>query len=173
MHYGMCLIWSSDRTFKSLQLKRKSDVSAFITAPACKHIPTALQFILRNHQNTGDWNDTCQPIWSQDFKTKCMHAVEISAVSNVTPDFCHYYLRKGTTGCPSPCHTHPTLTIICWMYLYRLQIIKGLKKYSILRVLAFHFRWTQNHFHAQLTFALDVDIFRKVLQKNCGIGVKQ
>jgi hypothetical protein len=31
-------------------------------------------------------------------------------------------------GCPSPCHTHPTLTLICWMYLYRLQIIKGYYK---------------------------------------------
>jgi hypothetical protein len=47
---------------QDLRLKRKSDVSAFNTAPACRHIPTASQFILRNHQNTGDWNDTCQPI---------------------------------------------------------------------------------------------------------------
>jgi hypothetical protein len=36
------------------QLKRKSDVSAFITDPVWNHIPTASQFILRNHQNTGD-----------------------------------------------------------------------------------------------------------------------
>jgi hypothetical protein len=50
----------------------------------------SLQFILRNHQNTGDWNDTCQPIWSQDFRSKCMHVVEMSAIPHVTPDFCHY-----------------------------------------------------------------------------------
>jgi hypothetical protein len=90
MHHGMCLTWSSDKTFKSLRLKRKSDVSAFNTAPVCKHIPTASQFILRNHQNTGDWNDTCQPIWSQDFESKCMHVVEISVIPHVTPGFCHY-----------------------------------------------------------------------------------
>jgi hypothetical protein len=33
---------------------RLSDVSAFITALACKHIPIASQLILRSHQNTGD-----------------------------------------------------------------------------------------------------------------------
>jgi hypothetical protein len=125
MHHCMCLTLSSDKTFKSLQLNRKSDVSVFNTAPACKHIPTSSQFILRNHQNTGDWNDTCRLIWSQDFKGKCMHVVEISVVAHVTPGFCHYKLRKGTTGCPSPCQTHATLTLIFWMYLYRLQIIKS------------------------------------------------
>jgi hypothetical protein len=31
MHHGMCLTWSSDKTFRSLRLKRKSDVSAFNT----------------------------------------------------------------------------------------------------------------------------------------------
>jgi hypothetical protein len=36
-----------------LRLKRNSDVSAFNTAPAYRHIPTASQLILRNHQNTG------------------------------------------------------------------------------------------------------------------------
>jgi hypothetical protein len=42
---------------------------------------------------------------------------------------CHTWLlslliTEGHHWVPSLCHTHPTLTLICWMYLYRLQIIK-------------------------------------------------
>jgi hypothetical protein len=90
MHHGTCLMWSSDRISKSLQLKKKSDDSALITVPENIHIPTASQFILRNHQNTNDWNDTCQLIWSQNFKSKCIHVVNISAIPHATPGFCHY-----------------------------------------------------------------------------------
>jgi hypothetical protein len=162
MHHGMCLTWSSDRTFKSLRLMRKSDVSAFITAPACRHIPTASQFILGNHQNTGDWNDTCQPIWSQDSKCKCFlvnlwnrlkcACIYISCIVLTCSTSCsmqYMYVYMCVCVCMYVCKwvlslmshlafvtinygraplgapPHLTLTLICWMYLYRLQIIRG------------------------------------------------
>jgi hypothetical protein len=46
-----------------------------------------------------------------------MHVVEISAIPHATPDFCHYYLWNDTTGCPYPCHTHPTHTSLLNVFI--------------------------------------------------------
>jgi hypothetical protein len=59
MHHGTCPIWSSDKVFKSHQLKRKSANSEPNTGTASIHIPTTSQFKSLYHQAIGDWGDIC------------------------------------------------------------------------------------------------------------------
>jgi hypothetical protein len=47
MHHGTCQIWSSDKIFKSHQLKRESTDSAPNTGTASTHIPTTSHFTSR------------------------------------------------------------------------------------------------------------------------------